>query len=430
MKSSKTSTVRTVAASTVGTIFEWYDFVIFSLATVLVFNKLFFPNVEAGLALMVAMLAYAVGIVARPLGGLIYGAIGDRYGRKRMLVSTMLIMGVSTFAIGLLPTYDTIGVWAPILLIVLRIIQGIGIGGEWGGASVMIQEHAPDGQRGFYASFIQTGLPAGMLMASSIFAFLTWQLTEAEFLDWGWRIPFLLSAVLVVIGTVIRYQIPETPVFEDMNKKQNISRNPVKDVFFKYPGTLLKGIGLKLTESVWFFIVTGFIVGYAVNSFDIPRKDLLQIIMLANAISILWTIGIGYLSDRIGRRAIFFFGSIFTMIMPFPIFYLVGTGDFYLIAVAMIIGQCIGSTTMFAVLSSWLPEMFHSSVRSTGSSLSFQIGAAITGGLIPVLAAWSVGYWGSNYGLVGVMMLFGLLTLIATLKTKETSMIATKNLND
>lgn len=430
MKTPKKSTVRTVAASTVGTIFEWYDFVIFSLATVLVFNKVFFPNVDATLALMVAMLAYAVGIVARPLGGLIYGVIGDRYGRKHMLVSTMLIMGVSTFAIGLLPTYDTIGVWAPILLIVLRIIQGIGIGGEWGGASVMIQEHAPDGQRGFYTSFVQTGLPAGMLMASSIFAFLTWQLTEAEFLDWGWRIPFLFSAILVVIGTVIRYQIPESPVFEDMNKKQNISSNPVKDVFFKYPGTLLKGIGLKLTESVWFFIVTGFIVGYAVNSFDIPRKELLQIIMLANAISIVWTLCVGYLSDRIGRRAIFFFGSIFTMIMPFPIFYLVGTGDFYLIAVAMIIGQCIGSTTMFAVLSSWLPEMFHSSVRSTGSSLSFQIGAAITGGLVPVLAAWSVGYWGSNYGLVAVMMLFGLLTLIATLKTKETAMIATKNLND
>jgi MHS family shikimate/dehydroshikimate transporter-like MFS transporter len=430
MNTPKISTPRTVFAATIGTIFEWYDFVIFSLATVLVFNKLFFPNVDATVALMVSMLAYAVGIIARPLGGIIYGIIGDRYGRKRMLVTTMLLMGVSTFAIGLLPTYAAIGIWAPILLIMLRIIQGIGIGGEWGGASVMIQEHAPDGKRGFYTSFVQIGLPAGMLMASGLFAFLTWGLSEADFLNWGWRIPFLLSVVLVAIGAVIRYQTAETPVFDNMNKQQQISSNPVRDLFVKYPSTLLKGIGLKLSESVWFFIVTGFIVGYATNSFDIPRKDLLYIIMLANAISIVWTVCVGYLSDLLGRRTIFFFGSVFTIIMPFPIFYLVGTGDFYMIALAMIIGQCVGSTTMFAVLSSWLPEIFHSSVRSTGSSLSFQIGAAITGGLVPVLAAWALGYWGSNYGVAAVMMLFGLITLIATLKTKETSRILTRNLND
>ena len=430
MNTKKSSTPRTVVATTIGTVFEWYDFVIFGLATVLVFNKVFFPNVDATLALVVSMLAYAVGIVARPLGGIIYGMIGDRYGRKRMLVTTMLLMGASTFAIGLLPTYAMIGVWAPILLIVLRIVQGIGIGGEWGGASVMIQEHAPDGKRGFYASFIQTGLPAGMLMASGIFAFLTWYLSDADFLEWGWRIPFLLSAVLVLIGTVIRYQIPETPVFERMVKQQTISTNPILDLFTIYPKTLLKGIGLKLTESVWFFIVTGFIVGYATNSFDIPRKDLLQIIMLSNAISIVWTLCVGYVSDIIGRRDIFFFGSVFSIIMPFPIFYLVGTGDFYMIATAMIIGQCIGSTTMFAVLSSYLPELFDSSVRTTGSSLSFQIGAAITGGLVPVMAAWALGHWGSNYAVATVMMLFGLITLITIIKTKETAGTLTKNLDD
>jgi MHS family shikimate/dehydroshikimate transporter-like MFS transporter len=427
MNSSKPSTVRTVAASTVGTIFEWYDFVIFGLATVLVFNKLFFPNIDPALALVVSMLAYAVGIVARPLGGIIYGAIGDRYGRKRMLVATMLIMGASTFAIGLLPTYASIGIWAPIILIVLRIVQGIGIGGEWGGASVMIQESAPDHRRGFYSSFIQTGLPAGMLMASGVFALLTTVLSEAEFLSWGWRIPFLLSAVLVLIGTAIRYQIPETPVFLAM---KNVSKSPIRDLFVKHPRTLLKGIGLKITESVWFFIVTGFIVGYAVTNFAIPRGDLLKIIMVSNAISIVWALAMGYLSDLIGRRAIFFFGAAFTVVMPFPIFYLVGTGDFYLIAVAMIAGQCIGSTTMFAVLSSYLPEIFPAEVRSTGASLSFQIGAAITGGLVPVLAAWAVGFWGTNYAVSLLMMLFGLITFVTVLNTKETYQQSMTQLND
>jgi MHS family shikimate/dehydroshikimate transporter-like MFS transporter len=191
---------------------------------------------------------------------------------------------------------------------------------------------------------------------------------------------------------------------------------------------LLKGIGLKLAESVWFFIVTGFIVGYVVNTFGIPKKDLLQIIMIANVIGIIWTLLIGYLSDIIGRRPIFFFGSLFTIIMPLPIFYLVGTGEFIMIAIAMIIGQCIGSSTMFSILSSYLPEIFPSNVRSTGSSLSFQLGAAITGGLVPVLAAWSVGYWGSNYAVCIVMMVFGVITFVSVFNTKETYNVATNKL--
>lgn len=420
----KKSSLTTILASAVGTVFEWYDFVIFGLASVLVFNKLFFPNIDPALALVVSMLAYAVGIVARPLGGIIYGAIGDKYGRKRMLTTTMLLMGVSTFIIGVLPTYDAIGIWAPVILILLRIVQGIGIGGEWGGASVMVQEHAPDHRRGFYSSFVQTGLPIGMLMASGIFAMLTSVLSEQDFLSWGWRIPFLLSAVLVIIGTVLRHQILETPVF----LKLTPVANPVREIFTKYRMTLLKGIGLKITESVWFFIVTGFIVGYAVNNFDIPKKDLLQIVMLANAISIVWTVLVGYLSDLIGRRTIFFFGSVFTMIMPFPIFYLVGTGEFAMIATAMILGQCVGSTTMFAVLSSYLPEIFPSNVRSIGSSLSFQLGAAITGGMVPVLAAWAVGYWGSNYAVCMIMMLFGAVTFVSAYNSKETFKLETNKL--
>jgi MHS family shikimate/dehydroshikimate transporter-like MFS transporter len=420
----KNSTLKTVFASTVGTIFEWYDFVIFGLASVLVFNKVFFPNIDPALSLIVSMLAYAVGIVARPLGGMIYGLIGDRYGRKRMLIATMLLMGFSTFIIGLLPAYDSIGIYAPIGLIILRIVQGIAIGGEWGGASVMVQEHAPDNRRGFYSSFVQIGLPVGMLMASGIFSLLTYVLTEQDFVSWGWRIPFLLSAVLVVIGTFIRYQLTETPVFDKMTPV----KNPFVEIFTKHPITLLKGIGLKLAESVWFFIVTGFIVGYVVNTFGIPKKDLLQIIMIANVIGIIWTLLIGYLSDIIGRRPIFFFGSLFTIIMPLPIFYLVGTGEFIMIAIAMIIGQCIGSSTMFSILSSYLPEIFPSNVRSTGSSLSFQLGAAITGGLVPVLAAWSVGYWGSNYAVCIVMMVFGVITFVSVFNTKETYNVATNKL--
>lgn len=421
---------KVIFAGSVGTVFEWYDFFIYNLAAVLIFNQIFFPNIEPTWSLIVSMMSYAVGVIARPLGGIIYGVIGDKFGRKKMLITTMLLMGVSTFLIGLLPTYTQIGIWAPIALIFLRICQGIGLGGEWGGAAILIQEHSPSDRRGFYSSFIQLGLPIGMLLASGVFALLSWNLTDSQILEWGWRIPFLISAVLVLIGAHVRSRIPETPVFLNNVKTHRLSDSPLKDLLLKHPKILLKGITLKLTESAWFFIVTSFIVGYAATKFNIPKKELLPVLMIANSISIVWTLVVGYLSDIVGRKFIFYAGSLFTVLFSFPLFYLVETGEFNLIALSIIIGQCIGSTTMFAILSSYLPEIFPSQVRGTGSSLSFQVGAAIGGGVLPVLAAYAVGYFGSNFAVACALALFGIATFITTYYTRETYKIDVLKLDD
>ncbi len=409
---------RTVFASTVGTIFEWYDFFIYGLASVIVFNSLFFPNIDPTLALIVSMMTYAVGLFARPVGAVIFGIIGDRFGRKHMLVVTMLLMGFSTFAIGLLPTYYAIGVYAPICLLFLRILQGIGLGGEWGGAAVMVQEHSPPEKQGFYTSFVQLGLPVGMLMATGIFAILNSTLTKEQFMDWGWRIPFLTSAVLVLIGTLIRVKITESPVFLEIERKKKLSPSPLKDVLFKYPKTLLQGIGLKLTETAWFFIVTNFTVAYLTSKFNIPKQQLLEILIVTNSINIVWTLVIGYLSDIIGKRNIFIAGSIFTVLFSFPMFYMIDTGDLTMILIAMILGQCVGSTTMFAILASYLPEIFKPEVRGTGSSISFQLGAALGGGLLPIAGAFLVREFGTNYILASLLVLCGFITLWAALLTK------------
>ena len=238
-----------VFASSLGTIIEWYDFLIYATAAALVFNKAFFPTFDPLAGTLAALGSYAVGFLARPLGGALFGHFGDRLGRKSMLVLTLFIMGISTFCIGLLPTYASIGVFAPILLILLRVIQGIGLGGEWGGASLMVLEHAPSNQRGFYTSFVQIGFPIGLVLATLVFALVT-KLPEADFASYGWRIPFLISIVLLAIGTFVRSRVPETPVFEELKARNRLAKNPVGDVVAKNGRTFLIAVGLKLSDDV------------------------------------------------------------------------------------------------------------------------------------------------------------------------------------
>src|ERR1700676_1030683 len=270
-----------VFASCLGTIIEWYDFLIYATAATLIFNKAFFPTFDPLAGTLAALGSYAVGFLARPLGGALFGHFGDRLGRKSMLVLTLFIMGLSTFCIGLLPTYASIGVMAPILLILLRVVQGIGLGGEWGGASLMVLEHAPAEKRGLYGSFVQIGFPIGLVLASLVFALLTRVLPEADFAAWGWRVPFLISIVLLAIGTFVRSRVPETPVFEVLKARGGLSKNPVGEVVGKNAKTFLIAVGLKLSEVSWVYMLTVFVVGYATGKLGLPKPMMLAAVMYA-----------------------------------------------------------------------------------------------------------------------------------------------------
>jgi len=308
-------------AGTLGTIIEWYDFLIYGTAAALVFNKLFFPTVTPLAGTLAALATYAVGFVARPVGGALFGYFGDRIGRKSMLMLTMFVMGLGTFLIGLLPTYSQIGIWAPALLVVLRFIQGIGLGGEWGGASLMVLEHAPSDRRGFYGSLVQVGFPLGLVTSSGVFAIVT-LLPEDQFLAWGWRIPFLISIVLVALGAFIRARIPETPVFEAIKAKQDLSSNPFYEAVFKSPRAFLVALGLKLSEVSWVYMLTVFVVVYATTKLALPRTLLLDAIFWAAVVEVATIPLFGYLTDKIGRRPFYFAGVIFTIAFAFPLFWL------------------------------------------------------------------------------------------------------------
>lgn len=399
-------------ASAFGTLFEWYDFLIYGTAAALVFNKLFFPTVDPVVGMLAAMLTFSVGFIARPVGGIVFGHFGDRYGRKNTLMFTMLVMGLATFAIGLLPTYAAIGIWAPILLVTLRLIQGLAFGGEWGGASLMILEHAPENRRAFYSSFIQMGYPLGLLAATGMYAMLTSMDTEA-FMSWGWRVPFLISIVLVAVGTWIRSSLTETPVFESMEKV----RLPFVETLVKEPRSLLIGVGLKITEVTWAYLLTVFAVVYAVNNLGVARPEIMKSVLIASAINVFAIPLFGLLSDIVGRRKIYIVGSLLTLVIAYPVFALLQAGYF---TVAMIIGLTIGGALMMAPLAAFLPEQFKSQVRFTGASFGCQIAAALGGGVAPVFATWLA----AQYGLPGVavlMMVLAVCTLIAALAAKEKS---------
>jgi MHS family shikimate/dehydroshikimate transporter-like MFS transporter len=277
---------RVVAAAAIGTIFEWYDFLIFGAATALVFNKIFFPNTDPFVGVLVAIMISGVGWFARPLGGIIFGHFGDRLGRKNTLMATMLIMGVATFVIGLIPTYAQWGIWAAVALVTLRIIQGIAFGGEWAGASLMIIEHVPENRKAFYTSFMQIGFPIGVMASAGIYALLT-RLSPEDFMSWGWRIPFLLSIILVVIGTYIRSKLSETPVFEEMQAKKQIVRAPLLSVIRTDFKNIILGIGIKMAEVSWALTLTIVSVAYMVNTLKIPRPEIMNSVFIGAAIMVI-----------------------------------------------------------------------------------------------------------------------------------------------
>jgi MFS transporter, MHS family, shikimate and dehydroshikimate transport protein len=408
-----------VFASCFGTIIEWYDFLIYATAAGLIFNKAFFPTFDPLAGTLAALGSYAVGFLARPLGGALFGHFGDRLGRKSMLVLTLFIMGLSTFCIGLLPTYDSIGVWAPILLILLRIIQGIGLGGEWGGASLMVLEHAPAGRRGFYTSFVQVGFPIGLVLATMVFALVT-KLPDADFAAYGWRIPFLISILLLAVGTFVRFRVPETPVFEALKMQDALSKNPFGEAVGSNTKTFLIAVGLKISEVSWVYMLTVFVVGYATTKLGIAKPTMLDAVMYAALLELITLPLFGLLADTVGRRPLYILGALFTIAFAFPLFWMLETKSTALIFIAVMIAMNFGHGMMFGPESCYFPELFGSRVRYSGASFGFQVSAAIGGGFAPIIATAMVGYLGGTTGVSIMMIVLALITLGAALAARET----------
>ena len=408
-----------IFASVFGTIIEWYDFIIYGTAAALVFNKLFFPTQDPLVGTLAALGAYGVGFLGRPLGAIIFGHYGDRIGRKSMLVATLLLMGFATFVVGCLPTYEQIGIWAPIILVILRILQGVGLGGEWGGAVILVLEHGTKEKRGFYGSLVQTGFPIGLVAASLAFAAVA-RLPEADFLSWGWRVPFLASIVLVAFGYYVRMKVAESPVFERLKEAQQLSKRPVVEAITGSTRNFLVAAGLKVSENAWVYILTVFIVLYSTKFLGLPRQMILDAFLYAAIVEFVTIPIFGYLSDKIGRRPLYFFGSLFTIAFVFPLFWLIDSKSVAIITATVIVALSFGHGTMFGPQAAYFPELFGARVRYSGASMGFQFAAALAGGFSPIIATAILGYTGSTIGISLYMMGLAILTLVAACFAHET----------
>jgi metabolite-proton symporter len=378
--------IRSVAiASLIGTTIEWYDFYLYGTAAALVFNRLYFPTIDPRLGTLAAFATYSVGFIARPIGGIVIGHFGDRVGRKSMLVLTLMVMGIATFCIGLLPTYAQWGPWAAVALVVLRLAQGFGVGGEWGGAVLMAIEHAPPGSRGYYGSWPQMGVPAGLLLSTAAFAWFA-RLPEDQFLSWGWRVPFLISIVLVAFGLVIRLRIAETPAFERLKETRSEAPLPIVEVLRKYPREVLLAIGARLAENGGFYIYTVFVLVYATQKVGLDRQSVLTGVLLG-AIGMLVALPVcGALSDRLGRRPVYLFGAWMTALFAYPLFWLLDTGSVPLVWSALTFVLVFAQSPMYGPQAAFLAELFDARVRYSGASLGSQLSSVIAGGLSPFIA--------------------------------------------
>jgi metabolite-proton symporter len=378
---------RVLVTSVIGTAIEWYDFFLYATASALVFAKLFFPTFDPIVGTIAAFGTFAVGYLSRPIGAIVFGHFGDRIGRKVSLVSTLLIMGIATFIIGLLPTYDTIGVWAPALLILMRFMQGFGVGGEWGGAVLMVVEYAPADKRGFFGSWPQFGVPLGLLMSTGVFA-LAANLPQDQFLSWGWRIPFLLSIVLIGIGLFIRLRITESPRFEAVKEKGVQAKAPLIELLRRHPKNLLLALGTRFATDITFNIINVFALAYGTQQLGLPRSMLLNGVLIGCAVELFTIPFFGWLSDRIGRRTVYLIGCGIVFVYGFLFFALLHTKQPEMIYLAYVGGLALSQASVYAVQSTWFAELFGTRVRYTGASLPYQIAGIITSGPAPLISTW------------------------------------------
>ncbi|MGJ7521896.1 MFS transporter [Variovorax sp. LT1P1] len=379
---------KVVISALVGATIEWYDFFLYGVVAGIVFSKLYFPGSDPVVSTLLAYTTFAVGFVTRPLGGVIFGHFGDKIGRKSMLVITLMIMGVATFLIGLVPTYAQIGIAAPLLLLLLRVAQGIGLGGEWGGAVLMAYEYAPKEKRGFYASLPQIGLAIGLCLASGVVALLSWLLTDEQFMSWGWRIAFLISGVMVLVGMYIRLHVQETPEFAAVKARNAEARIPFMDMIRRYPGNVLKGMGARYIDGVFFNIFGVFSINYLTNTIKISRTEALLGVMAAAVVMCFTIPFFGRLSDRMGRTKVFMWGSIITALAAFPGFWLMmhSNGNMFMIWLAIIVPFGILYASVYGPEAALFCDLFDAKVRYTGISFVYQFSGIFASGITPIIA--------------------------------------------
>ncbi|MFD1151408.1 MFS transporter [Saccharothrix hoggarensis] len=419
----KPSFKKVVVASMIGTTIEWYDFFLYGSAAALVFNKLFFPTANPLTGTLLAFSTYAIGFLARPLGGLVFGHFGDKLGRKKLLVLSLVLMGGATFAMGLLPTYAAIGFAAPLLLTLLRLVQGFALGGEWGGAVLIVSEHGSPERRGFWASWPQAGAPAGNLLATAVLAVLAAVQSDEAFLSWGWRVPFLLSGVLVLIGLWIRLSVSESPVFLEAQKKVEArkvkEKAPIVTVMRHNWREVLIAMGARMAENVSYYVITAFILVYITAELGMSRSAGLNAVLIASAVHLVTIPMWGALSDRIGRRTTYLIGAVGIALWMFAFFALLDTKSFLPMTLAVTIGLVLHGA-MYGPQAAFFSELFGTKVRYSGASVGYQLASIAAGAVAPLIATALLSAYDSTFPVVLYVIGMCGLTVIAVLAAKET----------
>ena len=421
LEAGRPSHVKVATASLIGTAIEWYDFFLYGTAAALIFNKLFFPTFDPMIGTLLAFATFALGFVARPLGGIVFGHFGDRIGRKTMLYITLLMMGVATAMIGLLPTYHTLGIWAAVLLIACRLIQGFGLGGEWGGAVLMAVEHAPADRKGFYGSWPQLGAPIGLVMGTLVFSIFSAIMSDAQFIAWGWRLPFLFSIALVIVGLWVRFTLAESPEFQKIKDTKQQVRMPIIDAIRMHPKNILLAMGARFAENGFFYIYATFVLAYATQVLGMNKQDILTGVLIAAFLESFTIPVFGALSDNHGRRPVYIFGAIFSAIMSFPLFSLLGTKNPQLGWIAIVLGLAVGHAAMYGPQASFFAELFGTKVRYSAVSLGYNLASIFAGALSPIIATWLMtAYKPQTWPISVYMIILALITLVSVYFALET----------
>lgn len=416
---------KVIVASLIGTSLEWYDFFIYGTAAALVFNKLFFPTFDPLVGTLLAFATYAVGFVSRPLGGVVFGHYGDKIGRKNVLVATLLLMGLATMVVGLLPTYETIGIAAPLLLVFLRFLQGLGLGGEWGGAVLMTLESGAANRRGLNASWPQVGVPVGLLLANGVLSLMSAVTSDEAFLSWGWRVPFLLSGLLVLVGLWIRMTIAESPVFAQAHEAEaeaGKESTPIVEVLRRYPKQVLLAIGARVGVDVAFYTFVLFVTTYIATYLKLPAYYALNATLIAAAVQVFAIPYFGHLSDRFARRPVMLVGAIGALIWVFVFFAMIDTGQFALIVIAAVVALILHAS-LYGPQAAFIAEMFPTTVRYTGASMGYQLAGIVGGALAPIFSVALLDHFHTSVAVsvyAGAMLL---VTIICVFLAPETSKI-------